>query len=67
VFLKTERIMTKQKGIVLSICSMVLGFVSNGLAWTILPGPTLSTLGLLLGLGLFIFGVVMFILRVNKT
>lgn len=46
---------------------MVLGFVSNGLAWTILPGPTLSTLGLLLGLGLFIFGVVMFILSVNKT
>jgi hypothetical protein len=67
VFLKTERIMTKQKGIVLSICSMVLGFVSNGLAWTVLPGPTLSTLGLLLGLGLFIFGVVMFILSVNKT
>ena len=26
--------MTKQKGIILSICSIVLDFVLNGLAWT---------------------------------
>jgi hypothetical protein len=67
VCLKKERIMTKQKGIILSICSIVVGFVLNGLAWTILSGPTFSTLGLLLGISLFIFGVVFFISSLNKN
>ncbi|UPT69667.1 MAG: hypothetical protein M0D53_10885 [Flavobacterium sp. JAD_PAG50586_2] len=59
--------MTKQKGILLSISSILLGFALNGLAWTILPGPMFSTLGLLLGIALFIFGVVMLIISVNKN
>ena len=59
--------MTKQKGIILSIYLLISGFILNGLAWTILPGPTFNTMGLLLGLGLFVFGVVMFVLSVNKN
>jgi hypothetical protein len=58
--------MTKQSGIILSISSILLGFVLNALAWTILPGPTFSSLGLLLGLGLFFFGVIIFISNANK-
>jgi hypothetical protein len=58
--------MTKQKGIILSICSIILGFVLNGLAWTILPGPTFSSLGLTFGLGLMFVGFILFLININK-
>ncbi len=48
--------MTKQNKAILSISIMIIGFILNGLAWTILPGPTFSALGLLVGLGLILGG-----------
>lgn len=59
--------MTRQKGIVLSILSVILGYLSLYLSWGILPGPTFSTLALLLGIGLVIFGIVMFVISANKN
>ncbi len=47
--------MQKQNKIFLSILIMIIGFVLNGLAWTVPMGPTLNTLTLLFGLG-FMFG-----------
>jgi len=59
--------MTKQKGLILSISSILIGFILNGLAWSILSGPTFSTLGLLIGIGLMGFGAIMFIISVSKN
>jgi hypothetical protein len=58
--------MKRYKGIILSISLMTLGFVLNGLAWTILPGPTLSSLGLTFGLGLSFVGFILFFININK-
>ena len=58
--------MTKQKGIILSILSVIVGYVSLYLSWGILPGTTFSTIALLLGIGLVIFGIVMFIVNAAK-
>lgn len=58
--------MKRYKGIILSISLMILGFILNGLAWTILPGPTFSSLGLTFGLGLSFVGFVLFLINVNK-
>ncbi len=48
---KKQKRMQKENKIFLSILIMIIGFVLNGLAWTISMGPTLNTLSLLLGLG----------------
>jgi hypothetical protein len=58
--------MKKYKGIILSISLMILGFILNALAWTILPGPTFSSLGLIFGLGLSFVGFVLFFINITK-
>lgn len=58
--------MKKQNLIILYIFLILFGFILNGLAWAILPGPTLSTLGLLLGLALTLFGFVFLIITLSK-
>ena len=47
--------MKKNNKIYLLIFAMLFGFLLNAFAWTILSGPTFSTIGLLLGL-LLMFG-----------
>lgn len=58
--------MNKQNKIILSILSMILGFVLNGIAWTIAIGPTFNTLALLLGLGLMFGGFIWFIINIKS-
>jgi hypothetical protein len=58
--------MKKHKGIILAISLMILGFILNALAWTILPGPTFSSLGLTLGLGLGFVGFILFFINIIK-
>jgi uncharacterized iron-regulated membrane protein len=58
--------MKRYKGIILSISLMILGFILNGLAWKILHGPTLSSLGLTFGLGLSFVGFILFFKNINK-
>lgn len=58
--------MTKKKGLLISLAGILSGYLSLYLAWGILPGPAFSTLALLLGLALIIFGIVMFIVSVTK-
>lgn len=51
----------KTKGFFASILSFIIGFVLNGLAWTVLPGPEINTISLILGLGLMLIGFCLFI------
>ncbi|KQS92039.1 hypothetical protein [Chryseobacterium sp. Leaf394] len=53
--------MSKVKGFSISIVSFILGFILNGLAWTILPGPNLNTLALIVGLLLMLIGGCFFV------
>jgi hypothetical protein len=59
--------MTKRKSVFLSIASIIFGYISLWLSFGILSGPTLSSIGLLLGIVLIIFGIVMFIVIANKN
>ena len=52
---------TRTKGFLISVLSFIVGFILNGLAWTILPGPELNTTALILGLVLMLLGFVIFI------
>jgi hypothetical protein len=58
--------MQKENKIFLSILIMIIGFVLNGLAWTIPMGPTLNTLALLLGLGSMFGGFIYLILSIKS-
>jgi hypothetical protein len=58
--------MTRNQGLKTSLFSIILGFVLNALAWTILPGPTISTFGLLFGLGLMVYGAIKLLISINK-
>ena len=58
--------MQKENKIFLSILIMIIGFVLDGLAWTIPMGPTLNTLALLLGLG-SMFGGFIYLILSNKS
>jgi uncharacterized membrane protein HdeD (DUF308 family) len=58
--------MTRHTGIIFSILSVLVGYISLYLSWGILPGPTFNTITLLLGISLIIFGVVLFIISVKK-
>ena len=46
---------------------MFLGFTLNALAWTVLPGPTYSTLGLHSGLGFMFIGGLLFLINLLKN
>jgi hypothetical protein len=58
--------MKQLKKIYLSIIAMFVGFILNVMAWTVLPGPNLSTMCLLLGLGLMFGGFIFFIISISK-
>lgn len=58
--------MNKNRNLYLSILAMLVGFGLNAMAWTILPGPTLNTMGLVIGLGLMFFGFVSFLINLHK-
>jgi hypothetical protein len=58
--------MQKQNKIFLSILIMVVGFILNGLAWTVSMGPTLNTLALLFGLGFMFGGFIYLILSIKS-
>ncbi len=59
--------MTRNQGLKVALYSIILGFVLNALAWTLLPGPTFSTFGLLVGLGLMIYGAIQLLVSINKN
>ncbi|MCA4809994.1 hypothetical protein IF128_09600 [Empedobacter stercoris] len=51
----------KTKGFITSALSFIIGFVLNGLAWTVLPGPELNTISLIFGLLLMLLGFCLFV------
>lgn len=51
----------KTKGFIASTLSFIIGFILNALAWTVLPGPELNTISLILGLFLMLLGFCLFI------
>lgn len=53
--------LTKTKGFIISILSFIIGFILNGLAWTVLPGPEINTISLIIGLLLMLIGFCLFI------
>jgi hypothetical protein len=57
--------MTKGIRILISISMIILGWTLNAIAWTTMDGPTISSMCLLLGLGLFIGGTVYLIKNLN--
>lgn len=59
--------MTRNQGLKVSLFSIFVGFVLNALAWTVLPGPTFSTFGLLVGVGLMIYGAIQLLVSINKN
>ena len=59
--------MTRQKGIILSIIAVVLGYLSLYLAWGIVPESIFNTIALFLGIAFIIFGMVLFIASLNKN
>ena len=58
--------MTKKNKILLSIGAIILGWIFNAFAWTTNLGHPISTICLLLGLGLFICGIIFLILIIIK-
>lgn len=54
--------MQKGKRLIISFLSFLLGFILNGLAWTVLPGPELNTISLIVGFILMFFGFIMFVI-----
>lgn len=54
--------MPKSKLLIISFLIFILGFVLNGLAWTVLPGPELNTISLIVGFILMFFGLIMFVI-----
>ncbi len=58
--------MIQNKYLYISILLMMVGFLLNVVAWTILPGPNLNTISLLLGLGLMFGGFISFYNKSNK-
>jgi len=53
--------MKKNKGFILSTIIFIVGFIVNGLAWTISSGPYLNTAALILGVLLMFAAFVLFI------
>lgn len=58
--------MTKKNKIIFSIVAIVLGWSLNAFAWTTTIGHPISTICLLLGVGLFFSGIVFLILAMTK-
>ncbi|PHR46506.1 MAG: hypothetical protein COA32_10200 [Fluviicola sp.] len=52
--------------IVLSILTIILGWILNAFAWTTKLGHPVSTICLSLGIGLFIAGIVFLIISINN-
>jgi hypothetical protein len=58
--------MTKKTKILISIGMIILGWLLNAIAWTTTNGPTISSICLLLGLGLFIGGLIFLIINLTR-
>ncbi len=51
---------------IIGIILIVLGFVLDGFAWSTKIGHPISTISLLLGIGLIIVGIILFFMK-SKT
>jgi hypothetical protein len=58
---------SRTTSIIISLIIMIAGFILDGLAFSVLPGPILNTTALLLGLGLMLGGFVYFILSAKRN
>jgi dipeptide/tripeptide permease len=58
--------MTKRNKILLSIGTIICGCLLNAFAWTTKLGHPISTICLLLGLGLFFSGLIFLIVTLSK-
>ena len=58
--------MTKGNKVFLSIGAIILGGLLNAFAWTTKLGHPISTISLLLGLGLFFIGLILLIVTLSK-
>ncbi len=52
--------------ILLSILTIILGWILNAFAWTTKLGHPVSTICLVLGIGFFIAGIVFLIISINN-
>lgn len=43
----------------------IVGFILNGIAWTVKVGPILSSICLLLGLGLIFLSIILSIIKIR--
>jgi len=53
--------MAKSNKVILSIICIIAGWFINAFAWTTKLGPSVSTISLLVGVGLFIGGIIFLI------
>lgn len=58
--------MIRKTKILISIGMIILGWVLNAIAWTTTNGPIISSSCLLLGLGLFIGGLILLIVNLTE-
>jgi hypothetical protein len=58
--------LTKSNKIIISSSSIIIGFLLNGLAFTTKIGHPISTICLLIGLGMFFFGIIFLIINLNS-
>jgi len=58
--------MTKSNRVILSIICIVSGWFINAFAWTTKSGPSVSTISLLVGVGLFVGGIIYLIVALTQ-
>jgi hypothetical protein len=58
--------MTRYKTLLLSVTLGVSGFILNGLAYTVLPGPELNTIAFFCGVAMMLAGFILFIIALFK-
>jgi hypothetical protein len=58
--------LTKKKKIIISVGVIVLGWLLNAFAWTTKLGHPISTISLLLGLGLLFIGLITLFITLIK-
>jgi hypothetical protein len=58
--------MTRGNKVILSIICIIAGWFINAFAWTTKLGPSVNTMSLLVGVGLFIGGIVFLIVSLSS-
>ncbi|MGO4772893.1 hypothetical protein ACEN2I_14620 [Flavobacterium sp. W22_SRS_FK3] len=53
------------KKILLPLAMMIVGFILNGIVWSVNIGSPINTICLCFGLGLCFFGFILFIVRLR--